>query len=109
MTDYTGAGATESAAVYRSQITTEEDARTIMLNGVSWGAVLAGVAFALIVQLLLSLLGIGIGIATLDPGTADNPAVGTFSIAAGAPARRSHYLGTRARNYAKQCHQKEAA
>jgi hypothetical protein len=82
MTDYSSARTMEGAAVHRSQTTTEEDARTIMLNRVSWGAVLAGVAFALIVQLLLSMLGIGLGIATLDPGTADNPAVGTFSIAA---------------------------
>ena len=29
------------------------------------------------------MLGIGIGIATLDPGTGDNPAISTFSIAAG--------------------------
>ena len=29
------------------------------------------------------MLGVGIGIATLDPGTGDNPAVSTFSIATG--------------------------
>jgi hypothetical protein len=83
MTDYSSARATESAAVHRSQTTTEEDARTILLNRVSWGAVLAGVAFALVAQLLLNMLGIGIGVATLDPGTIDNPSVRTFSIAAG--------------------------
>jgi hypothetical protein len=83
MTDYSSARATESAAVHRNQTTTEEDARTILLNRVSWGAVLAGVAFALVAQLLLNMLGIGIGVATLDPGTVDNPSVRTFSIAAG--------------------------
>nr|WP_245195749.1 PhnA-like protein [Aureimonas populi] len=54
-----------------------------MINKVSWGAIFAGVAVALIVQVLLTMLGMGIGIATLDPGTVDNPAASTFSIAAG--------------------------
>lgn len=61
----------------------DEDARTILINRVSWGAVLAGVALALAVQLLLNMLGLGLGIATIDPGTADSPTAGTFSIAAG--------------------------
>lgn len=53
------------------------------LNRISWGAVLAGVVVALVVQLLLNLLGLGIGVGTLDPGTGDNPSAGAFSIAAG--------------------------
>lgn len=64
-------------------ITPAEDARTIALNRVSWGAVLAGVVVALVVQLLLNMLGLGIGVATLDPGAGDNPSAGTFSVAAG--------------------------
>lgn len=47
---------------------------------VSWGAVFAGVAIALTVQLLLNLLGVGVGAAVIDPGTADNPDASTFSI-----------------------------
>jgi len=50
---------------------------------VSWGAIFAGVVVGLIVQVLLTMLGVGIGIATLDPGTADNPAASSFSIGAG--------------------------
>lgn len=50
---------------------------------VSWGAIFAGVVVALIVQVLLTMLGVGIGIATIDVGTADNPAASTFSIVAG--------------------------
>lgn len=50
------------------------------LRNVSWGAILAGVAVALVVHVLLSMLGIGIGAATLDPGTSDNPAASTFSV-----------------------------
>ena len=57
--------------------------QTILLNKVSWGAIFAGVVVALVVQVLLTMLGVGIGIATLDPGTSDNPAASTFSIAAG--------------------------
>jgi hypothetical protein len=38
---------------------------------------------ALVTQLILNMLGIGIGVATLDPATGDNPQASTFSIAAG--------------------------
>ncbi|PAQ09814.1 MULTISPECIES: PhnA-like protein [Mesorhizobium] len=57
--------------------------QTIQLNKVSWGAIFAGVVVALVVQALLAMLGLGIGIATLDPGTSDNPDGTTFSIVAG--------------------------
>jgi hypothetical protein len=57
--------------------------QTIELNKVSWGAIFAGVVVALVVQALLTLLGVGSGIATLDPGTSDNPDGATFSIVAG--------------------------
>jgi hypothetical protein len=64
--------------------TAGEDAHTILVNRVSWGAIFAGVVVALVVQVLLTMLGVGIGVATLDPGGAgDNPAVSTFSIATG--------------------------
>lgn len=82
MTDYPTSRAGDPAALHRSTAP-DEDARTILINRVSWGAVLAGVVLALAVQLLLNMLGLGLGIATIDPGTADNPAVSTFSIAAG--------------------------
>ena len=63
--------------------TAGEDAHTILVNRVSWGAIFAGVVVALVVQVLLTMLGVGIGVATLDPGAGDNPAVSTFSIATG--------------------------
>jgi hypothetical protein len=84
MSDYsTSHPASDRRPVQTTSQTPEEDVRTIALNRISWGAVLAGVVLALVVQLLLNLLGIGIGVATLDPGTGDNPAASTFSIAAG--------------------------
>lgn len=69
-------------APHVSPVTPSEDVRTIMLNRVSWSAVLAGVVVALVAQLLLNMFGVGIGAATLDPGTGDNPAASTFSIVA---------------------------
>jgi hypothetical protein len=66
-----------------SAVTPGDDARTVMMNRVSWGAVFAGAAVALVTQLLLNLLGMGIGMATLDPGAADNPSATSFSIGAG--------------------------
>ncbi len=63
--------------------TASEDAHTILLNRVSWGAIFAGVVVGLVVQVLLTMLGVGIGVATLDPGTGDNPAITTFSLTTG--------------------------
>lgn len=67
----------------RTGPTVTDDAHTILLNKVSWGAIFAGVVVALVTQVLLSMLGVGVGIATLDPATGDNPAASTFSIGAG--------------------------
>jgi hypothetical protein len=63
--------------------TSDRTTRSIALDRISWGAVLAGAVVALVVQLLLNLLGLGIGVGTLDPGAGDNPSAGAFSIAAG--------------------------
>ena len=70
-------------APHLSPATPGEDARTVMINQISWGAVLAGVVVALVTQLILNMLGIGIGAASLDPVTGDNPAASSFSIGAG--------------------------
>lgn len=68
---------------HMSPVTPSEDARTILINRISWGAVLAGAALALVIQLVLNLLGIGIGAATLDPGSGDSPSASSLSIGAG--------------------------
>jgi hypothetical protein len=58
--------------------------RTHLRNRISWGAVLAGVAAALVVQLLLNVLGIGLGASALSvTNAADNPTASGFSIWAG--------------------------
>ncbi len=40
------------------------------IRRISWGAIFAGVIIAMVVQVLLGLLGFGIGIASVDPATA---------------------------------------
>jgi hypothetical protein len=50
-----------------SPVSPDEDVRTIMLNKVSWAAVLAGVVAALVTHLLLNMFGLGIGAAALSP------------------------------------------
>jgi hypothetical protein len=52
------------------------------LRRVSWGAVFGGVVISLITQFLLSMLGVGIGVGTIDPATGDTPAASTFSMSA---------------------------
>src|SRR5687768_9809369 len=64
-------------------LTTAEETRVLLFNRVSWGAVLAGVMVALVTQLILNLIGIGIGAASFDPTSNANPSGTTFSIAAG--------------------------
>lgn len=79
----TAAISTNSDGPHVSPVTPADDARTILINKVSWGAILAGVVTALVTQLILNMIGIGIGASTLDPVANDNPAASTFSIGAG--------------------------
>jgi len=87
-------------APHLSPATPAEDQRTILLNEIAWGAVLAGVVVALVTQLLLNMLGLGIGIATLDPGTGDNPSATSLSIGAGIWWTLSGILASLAGGYA---------
>lgn len=45
---------------------------------ISWGAIIAGIVVVLVVQMLLMLLGLAIGAATVDPATADTPQAATL-------------------------------
>jgi hypothetical protein len=71
-------------APHFSPVTPAEDARSVLLNRVSWGAVLAGVVVALVAQLILNMIGIGVGASTLEPGASadQNPTARGFSIGA---------------------------
>ncbi|MEH3105384.1 MAG: hypothetical protein PGN12_15970 [Sphingomonas phyllosphaerae] len=50
---------------------------------VSWGAIFAGVVIAVAVQLLLGILGTGIGLSMVDPVEGTTPGAAGFGIAAG--------------------------
>ncbi len=58
------------------------EARPFDLYRAAWGGIFAGVFVALVIQFMLNLLGVGVGVATLDPGTTDNPSAGALSMAA---------------------------
>ncbi|MCE7066650.1 hypothetical protein [Dyadobacter sp. CY326] len=51
-------------------------AQPSFLKRISWSAVFAGVLIALVVQMLLSLLGLGVGLSTIDAVEEQNPAAG---------------------------------
>src|SRR3981081_4777115 len=60
-----------------------DDVRTIMLNQVSWGAVLAGATIALVMQIILNMVGVGVGLSTIDVAEGDTPSAGSLSVGAG--------------------------
>ncbi len=49
----------------------------------SWGAIAAGMVIAVVVQLVLSLLGTGIGMSTIDPLRYSSPDASSFGLGAG--------------------------
>lgn len=50
---------------------------------VSWGAIFAGVVIAIAIQVLLGILGTGIGLSMVDPTEGTTPGAGGFGIGAG--------------------------
>ncbi len=56
---------------------------TTGLRRISWGAVLAGAAIVIAVQVSLSLLGFGIGLSTVDLAAGDTPQATSFGLGAG--------------------------
>jgi uncharacterized protein YjbJ (UPF0337 family) len=61
----------------------QADTRAVVLNQVSWGAIFAGAVTALVTQVILNLLGVSLGLASVGTNAADNPAASTVSIGAG--------------------------
>ncbi|MFO0754781.1 MAG: hypothetical protein U0411_15815 [Thermodesulfovibrionales bacterium] len=53
-----------------------------VLRRISWGAIFAGTVVALVIGLALSLLGMGIGLGTINPATEENP-LGGVGVGAG--------------------------
>ncbi len=54
-----------------------------MRRRISWGAILGGVVLVVVVQLLLSLLGTGIGLSTVDVNAGSTPDASSLGIGAG--------------------------
>ena len=83
-TGYTPRSRRDAHAPHTSPVTPAEDLRSIALNRISWGAVLAGAVVALVAQLILNLIGIGVGASTLNPGAgaSENPSAEGLSIGA---------------------------
>ena len=67
----------------RSDVQAEVDGRIVTSSGLSWSAVTAGVAGALVTQMLLSLFGLGFGLSSVDPTARGTPSAATFTIGAG--------------------------
>lgn len=68
----------------RPGISPRRPGRTRWIKHVSWASVFAGVAVALGVQVLLSMLGTGIGMSTIDPlRVGGTPSTSAFSVGAG--------------------------
>lgn len=72
----------DKEAPHLTSVSAADDTRSVLINRVSWGAVFAGAALMLTAQIVLNLIGIGIGASTLDPLTSDNPSASSFSIGA---------------------------
>lgn len=79
---------------------TDRPVATAGLRRISWGAIIAGTILILVFQLLLALLGLGIGLATVDPASNDTPSLATFSSASGIWALLTVLLATFAGAYA---------
>lgn len=73
----------ELSDAHRSPVTPGEDHRTLALHHISWGAIFAGVFIALILQLILNLLGLGLGLTSVSATEGGNPTGSTVSIGAG--------------------------
>ncbi|HEX2540146.1 MAG TPA: hypothetical protein VHM00_03585 [Caldimonas sp.] len=71
--------ATDDPAVVRESATT----LPLPARHVSWGAVLAGMVIAVVVHLVLSLVGAGVGLGAFDPLGYGSPDATTFGISAG--------------------------
>ncbi|WP_443189750.1 PhnA-like protein [Methylobacterium sp. Leaf99] len=66
-----------------STAATIEPRSTLLLNQVSWGAIFAGAVIALVAQMILNMVGLGIGLSTLNPTGNDTPTAASLSTGAG--------------------------
>ena len=72
--------AAASAAVFAERPGLFE--RPAAVRRISWGAIFAGTVIVMVVQMLLSMLGVGIGAVTIDPASGQSPTAGTLGTGA---------------------------
>lgn len=73
-------------ATYESDVRVDKSAVALQpapVRRIVWGAIFAGAVVAITVHLILSLLGTGIGMSTIDPLQRSSPDASTFGIGAG--------------------------
>ncbi len=86
VTTYTERGPGHTDTDYTDVRTTHVDrgpTLTSNVRRVSWGAILAGTILVLTIQVMLGLLGLGIGLASIDPAANDTPSAFTLTSTAG--------------------------
>ncbi|WP_198399761.1 PhnA-like protein [Bradyrhizobium yuanmingense] len=74
---------THRSPSHTSEVAPADEIRTIMLNQVAWGAVLAGAVIGLVMQIILNMVGLGVGLSTMDIAQSDVPSAGSISVGAG--------------------------
>lgn len=74
----------EREATMRARTTSVETSRSVdrPFARVSWGAIFAGAIIALATQVVLTLIGTAVGLATLNPATGENPTGTTLGVGA---------------------------
>ncbi len=72
-----------SPVIPSTALAASADTRTVLLNQVSWGAIFAGAVTALVTQVVLNMVGVGVGLSSVSTTAADNPAASTLSMGAG--------------------------
>ena len=68
---------------YAAGVSHTDDLRTIAVHKVAWGAIFAGAVIALVAQVILNMVGLGIGLSTVDPAGNGTPTAGSLSSGAG--------------------------
>ncbi len=58
---------------YPTEAIRPEESRFAFIKRISWGAIIAGVVVALVVQIALSVLGLAVGASKIEPLTQENP------------------------------------
>ena len=64
-------------------ISTADDLRATAVHKVAWGAIFAGAVIALVAQVILNMIGLGVGLSTVDPAGDGTPTAGSLSSGAG--------------------------